>query len=291
MLNERKGNQNRSGIVLINKPISLTSFKALSKIKEVFKTKKVGHSGTLDPFASGLLVAGINNGTKIMNLIEAKEKTYEGVILLGSKTSTGDHLGKIIKTKEIPILTKEIIKEVFKGFIGNYYQKPPIYSAIKIKGKKLYEYAREGKEVEIPSRLVEIVDLELIEFNEKEIRFTTTCSKGTYVRVLAEDIANKLETEGHLIALKRTKIGDFDLKDAHEIENIEDKHLLSITKALKFIPKVELSSEEKIKKVYNGSILKLNNSFDIILIVDKEDNALALYQKEDKHFRCVRGLW
>ena len=186
----------KSGIVIINKEIGDTSQKVVSKVKKILNEKKAGHIGTLDPLAEGVLPVLIGNATKLSKYLIEHDKTYVATLKLGIKKDTGDEEGLIIETKEVKDLDEETIKNVLKKFEGKQLQSPHKYSAVKIGGKKLYEYAREGIEVEIPKREIEIYSIKLLEINndEKEISFEVSCSKGTYIRVLCEDIAEKLET-------------------------------------------------------------------------------------------------
>lgn len=278
------------GIVLINKPVGITSYRALSNIKRVFSTKKVGHCGTLDPFADGLIIACINQGTKIASYLEAKEKEYVATIQLGEKTNTGDLTGEMIEKKEVPPLSKMAIEKVLVALIGEQMQIPPMYSALKVDGKRLYELARQGQTIERKPRPITIFELELLELTKTTIKLRIRCSKGTYIRVLAEDIAEMLNTAGHLIALTRTKIGDFSLADALDPSQIQSQDLIFIPQALSFLPHLLVNSELK-DKICNGMSLKLDANDAIILLVENENKALALYEKKQDEYKCLRGLW
>ncbi len=221
------------GIIVINKPKACTSHDIVYKVKKIFN-QKVGHTGTLDPMATGVLPLLIGKGTQISKYLINHNKTYEVELQLGKKTETGDIEGKVIEEKEVDekTLNNEIIEKVLKSFLGKQQQIPPIYSAIKVKGKKLYEYARKGEKVEILPRNIEIFDIELIHINkeEKQVQFSVNCSKGTYIRTLCEDIANKLDTVGFMLNLNRIKVGDFSLDNSVSIdeltENFESKQWL-----------------------------------------------------------------
>lgn len=212
-----------NGIIIINKPKDYTSHDVVAKVKKSLNLKKVGHTGTLDPNATGVLILLLNNGTKFAKYLINHDKEYEVVLKLGIKTDTADGEGNIIKEEQVNIKEKEEIEKVLKSFIGKQEQFPPMYSAIKVNGKKLYEYAREGKKVEVNSRKIEIYSIELTNINNKEneIQFKVSCSKGTYIRSLCEDIATKLETIGYMKDLKRTVVGDFNLNQAITIEELE----------------------------------------------------------------------
>lgn len=212
-----------NGIIIINKPKDYTSHDVVAKVKKSLNLKKVGHTGTLDPNATGVLILLLNNGTKFAKYLINHDKEYEVVLKLGIKTDTADGEGNIIKEEQVNIKEKEEIEKVLKSFIGKQEQFPPMYSAIKVNGKKLYEYAREGKKVEVNSRKIEIYSIKLKNINNKEneIQFKVSCSKGTYIRSLCEDIATKLETIGYMKDLKRTVVGDFNLNQAITIEELE----------------------------------------------------------------------
>ncbi len=184
--------------------------------------KKVGHIGTLDPLASGVLIILIGEATKLSDYLMEHDKEYIAKLHLGEKRDTGDGEGKVIQTKEVKELSKEQIEIVLKSFLGESNQIPPMYSALKVNGKKLYDLARQGKTIERKPRKIEITEIELKEFKENEITFRVVCSKGTYIRVLCEDIAEKLGTCGYMKELKRTRIGSFKIEDKGKFIELED---------------------------------------------------------------------
>ena len=214
------------GIIIINKPKNCTSHDIVRKAKKILNSK-VGHTGTLDPNATGVLPLLIGKGTQISKYIINHDKTYEAVLQLGEKTDTADVDGKIIETKLVPETCFEIqhVQNIFRTFIGKQQQKPPMYSAIKVNGKKLYEYARNGQKIEIEPRTIEIYRLEIIKIDSqnKQIEFKVQCSKGTYIRTLCESIAEKLGTVGYMKELNRTQVGEFKIEDAITIEELEQK--------------------------------------------------------------------
>ena len=214
------------GIIIINKPKNCTSHDIVRKAKKILN-EKVGHTGTLDPNATGVLPLLVGKGTQISKYIINHDKTYEAVLQLGEKTDTADIEGEVIEKKPVTVdcLRKEYVTAVLKKMEGKQEQIPPMYSAIKINGKKLYEYARKGEMVKIEPRKIEIYSLELININEvdKQIEFRVSCSKGTYIRTLCENIAEKLGTVGHMKELKRTQVGEFKIDDAITIEELEQK--------------------------------------------------------------------
>lgn len=213
------------GIILINKEKGCTSHDVVNKVKHIFN-EKVGHTGTLDPNATGLLPILVGKGTKLSAYLINHDKEYEVTLKLGIKTDTADSEGKVINEQNVDnsMMQSEKIVKVLDSFIGKQMQTPPIYSAIKINGKKLYEYARKNIEVEIEPRQIEIFSIQLDEINEDEkiICFTVKCSKGTYIRSLCEDIAERLGTIGYMKELNRVKVGIFDIKNSIKIEELEN---------------------------------------------------------------------
>ena len=212
------------GILIVKKEKGCTSHDVVAKVKRITKTK-VGHTGTLDPMATGVLPLLLGEGTKLSQYLIEHDKIYEAVVKLGQKTDTADGEGKVIEERQVDksIFEIEKIQSILKTIEGKQRQKPPIYSAIKIKGKKLYEYARKNEEIEIPEREIEIYALLLINFNEEEktISFKVHCSKGTYIRSLCETIAEKLGTIGYMKELNRTKVGKFNIEQAITLTQIE----------------------------------------------------------------------
>jgi len=209
-------------ILLIDKPLTWSSFQAVNKLKYLLKREfdlpkkfKIGHAGTLDPLATGLLIVCTGKFTKKITEIQAQTKEYTGTITVGGTTPSYDLETEINQTFPINHITKELILETTKQFIGEIDQKPPVFSAIKKDGKRLYEHARAGEEVEISSRKTTIYEFEITKIDLPNIDFRVTCSKGTYIRSLAFDFGNALQSGAHLSALRRTKIGDFDVKNAH----------------------------------------------------------------------------
>lgn len=247
------------GIIIINKPKGYTSHDVVNKIRKIYNTKKVGHIGTLDPNATGVLPVLIGKATKLSEYLMEHNKTYRATIKLGEKRDTGDSEGKVIERCDVSNLVGaydcSLITDILNSFLGKQFQTPPIYSAIKINGKKLYEYARVGKEIEIPKREIEIYDIKLEGIKDLEIEFSVTCSKGTYIRSLCEDIAMKLGTIGYMKELQRTKVDKFTINEAYTIEEIEKNRenvkIISIEELFANNKKVILN-EEKLKLFLNG---------------------------------------
>ena len=285
----------KNGFLLIDKESDYTSRDVCNIIAKIFNAKKVGHAGTLDPFATGLLIVGINNATKALTFIEGQYKTYEATLFLGSKTSSGDHTDEIVETKQVPSLNKDEIETTFNSLLGEHEQTVPITSAVHVNGRKLYQYAHLNQEVELPKRTIEIKNLKLISFSDNEIKFETTVSKGTYIRVLGETIAERLGTVGHLTSLRRTKILDIDVSDASKIKDLTEDKLLPIADIItKFLPYEVLTLESEIKKARHGGKLSLKlfaNKHDVFCVLDDKNHAIAIYKySELGYYECMRGI-
>jgi tRNA pseudouridine55 synthase len=206
----------------IYKPIGWTSFDVVKKIRSITKVKKVGHGGTLDPFAEGVLIVGIGRGTKTLSSVSSDHKSYQAIIQLGSETDTFDNEGNIINRVSVPKLDRSYISNVLNSFLGQYVHTPPMYSAKKINGTPLYKLARQNIIVDREPVRSTIFDIHLNDFSSDLINFSVTCSKGTYIRVLGSDIAKKLQTVGHLIKLIRTSVGEYEVSSSQSIENFEN---------------------------------------------------------------------
>ena len=282
------------GFIFLDKEIDITSTKEGSKIKSIFHTKKVGHVGTLDPFASGLLILGINKATKAITFFDDFTKEYIATIKLGIATDTLDLTGKEIIRKDIPNLSEDKINVVLHSFLGKSQQIPPMTSAIKINGVKLYELAHKGQEIDRPFRDIEIFNIELIDFHDDEITFKVLVSKGTYIRTLGSDIATRLGTVGHLKTLRRTKVGPFDVSSANKIEDINEFSLKSTYEVLKEFSSVLKLEDKIINDIKNGKIKYFNGDYphDKLLIVDKSNQVVAMYLKKSNHrYEFARGLF
>lgn len=274
------------GIVLINKEKNCTSRDVVNQVSKILKTKKIGHTGTLDPIATGVLVLCIGKATKLVEVITSYDKEYEAEVILGIKTDTKDITGKILK-EEKAIISKENIEECLKQMIGTYNQTVPIYSAVKINGKKLYEYARNNEEIELPKRKVTIKELKLISditYEKEKTKFKIKChvSKGTYIRSLIEDIATNLNTIGTMENLKRTKQGNFQIANANTIQDIENNKfkIYPIEEILEKLYKIEMT-DDLYFKIKNGSIIKNNYNHDIVAFT-KNDKVIAIYKEYSK---------
>lgn len=274
------------GIVLINKEKNCTSRDVVNQVSKILKTKKIGHTGTLDPIATGVLVLCIGKATKLVEVITSYDKEYEAELILGIKTDTKDITGKILKEQKA-IISKENIEECLKKMIGTYNQTVPIYSAVKINGKKLYEYARSNEEIELPKRKVTIKELKLISdinYEKEKTKFKIKChvSKGTYIRSLIEDIATNLNTIGTMENLKRTKQGNFQIANANTIKDIENNKfkIYPIEEILEKFYKIEMT-DDLYFKIKNGSIIKNNYNHDIVAFT-KNNKIVAIYKEYSK---------
>lgn len=263
-----------NGILIINKNKNCTSHDIVYKVKKMVN-QKVGHTGTLDPMATGVLPLLIGKGTLCSKYLMNHDKIYKATLKLGVETDTLDSEGKVINEQEVSedILDEEKIKEVLKSFLGEQEQIPPMYSAIKVNGKKLYEYARKGETVELEPRKIQIYDIKLIHINkeEKEISFEVSCSKGTYIRTLCTDIAKRLGTISHMIELNRIQVGKFNIKDAITLDKIEndpkeiEKHLITIEEIFKDKEIINLDNK-KLQLFLNGVQLTMNKEEGIYKI-------------------------
>ena len=271
-------------LLIVNKPKGLTSRDVVNELNHIFSTKKIGHTGTLDPNATGVLVCLIGKYTKLVNLITSYDKEYIAEIKLGVKTDTDDITGNII-AKENTTLTLDKIEEVFSNFPTSYDQQVPIYSAVKIKGKKLCEYARENIDITLPKRRVNIYSLELLSFQDNIITFKTKVSKGTYIRSLINDICTNLNTIGTMNNLVRTKQGNFDIKNSYTLEDIKNNNYKFLTlKEFLDYPIIKLD-DTLIKKVSNGAIIP--NTFNIQdkVILTYQNKDIAIYEVKDKDLK------
>lgn len=272
------------GLEIVDKPLKKTSFDMVREARKKYNIKKVGHIGTLDPMATGVLVILVGEATKLSDYLMEHDKEYIAKISLGKKTETGDSEGNVIEEKEVPTLDREKIEKVLKSFLGQSNQVPPMYSAVKVDGEKLYNLARKGINVERKSRKIEITEIELLDFSKNEITFRVVCSKGTYIRVLCEDIAEKLETCGYMKELRRTRIGKFKVEDAGKF--IELKDIIDNCVEAKNNAIIDKSNEVKNKaitdnsvEIQNEDVKKLLNGVKIK--VDKKDGLVNIYNNNN----------
>lgn len=263
------------GVLIINKPKGFTSHDTVNVLRKELGTKKIGHTGTLDPNATGVLPVLIGNATKISKYLIEHDKTYIVEMKLGERTDTLDIEGQVIEKRDVKKFKQEEIEKVLNSFIGKQMQTPPEYSAIKIHGKKAYEYARKGEKVVIPPREIEIYKIKFLSYKDDIIEFQVNCSKGTYIRTLCEDIASKLGTISYMKELKRTEVDLFKIQESITIEDIKknqvnlEEKLISIEEVFKEKPNIILD-ERKLRLFLNG--VKLTNVL--------EDGVYRIYHKD-----------
>ena len=270
-----------NGVILINKPKGITSRDVVNEVCKILKTKKVGHTGTLDPIASGVLVVCVGKATKLVDIITSANKEYVATVKLGLLTDTLDLDGEVIKKEKVTIRKEELTK-VLDSFLGKYEQEVPIYSAVKVNGKKLYEYAREGKKVNLPKRMVEIKKIELINLTEEEYKFKVLVSKGTYIRSLIYDINRKLNVIGVMSDLVRTKQGIFNIDDAYTLEDIKTSNykMYTITDVLKNDNCVVIN-DKLFNSIKNGCIIDNIYGKEVVTFI-YDNEVVSIYKTYDK---------
>ena len=277
-----------NGVIVVNKEKGMTSFDVVHEIKKIFHTKKVGHTGTLDPLAEGVLIVCIGNATKIVELITAKDKEYIAEAKLGIKTDTLDTEGEIIDKKDFNI---ELLEDTLNSYKKTYLQEVPIYSAVKVNGKKLYEYARNGIEVELPKKEVTIKEIELLSSSNDKFKFRCLVTKGCYIRSLINDIATSMNTYATMTSLVRTKQGKTTINDAYTLEEIRNNNykLYTIDEVLDY-PVIEVD-EYLEKKISNG--MKIDNTFNIkdkVIFKNKDNKLLGIYEVDNKKLKTWKNF-
>ena len=280
------------GILNVNKEKGISSARVVSLVRRAFDMKKVGHTGTLDLEASGVLPIVVGKATRVSDYMMTKDKVYETELILGAKTDTLDAAGKLI-AKSQKVIDKDQFLEVMNTFRGEIEQIPPMYSALKVNGKKLYDLAREGVEIERKKRKVNIYDIDLLDFGFPKARIRITCSKGTYIRTLVDDIGEKLGTFAYVDELIRIRVGDLDIKDAIKSEDLlsmAKKDLLEklypIDTALKDFDKIILD-KKYLSNLINGQVVEVRESYGKIIRVYCEDEFIGLgnsYKENNKNF-------
>ena len=279
------------GFLIIDKKEGYTSRDIVNIIEEKLKTNKVGHAGTLDPIATGVLVIAVGKALKILEFVNSEDKEYIATAKLGIETDTLDITGNITKKKESYFFDSNKLSEVLNSFVGTYEQTVPKYSSVKVNGKRLYKYAREGIEVELPKREVEVSNIELLDYNHDEFTFKTTVSKGTYIRSLIRDIGEKIEIPCTMKSLRRTRQGLFNVEDAIDLDKVGNKKIkpIPIEKALKGIMFVPVD-EELEKKVLNGAILDNVYAENIVGFKNNKDEVIALYEVYKKDITKIKPI-
>jgi tRNA pseudouridine55 synthase len=276
-----------SGIVLLDKKAGLSTRHEEAYLKSVFGTSKIGHAGTLDPFATGLVICGVDKGTKALSFLEDKEKEYEATLQLGNTTNTGDLDGTVVESKPFVSHTSEEVENALKSFSGESMQTPPMFSALKIDGVPLYQLARKGEEVERTPRKVKISNVKLLYYDKEkgQISFSMTVSKGTYIRVIGEELAEKLNEKGHLVSLRRTRIGSFKVDDAHTKEFIDPlKDLIPLKDVFSGFEQVILTSEQETRLRHGADVLIPGRNEQFLLLISETGETLAIYQKTDNSY-------
>ena len=282
------GDVMKDGILLIDKPKGITSRDVVNILCKHLNTKKIGHTGTLDPMATGLMVVCVNKATKLVELLTNHDKSYIAKVKLGIKTDTYDITGNIIEENYNYQISKEEIDNVLKTFVGEYLQEVPIYSSIKVNGKRLYEYARNNEKVTLPKHLVEIKNIELLEYNNDSFTFKVFVSKGTYIRSLINDISKKMGICMTLEELRRITVDKFKITDAKKIEDISYDDVMDIKEIVNF-PVVQVHDELE-KKIRNGVKIKNTYNYDKVLFIDKNGNNLAIYEENDGYLKSYKGF-
>lgn len=291
------------GIINVYKEKGFTSHDVVAKLRGIVGQKKIGHTGTLDPDATGVLPVCLGKATKLCDLLTDKNKTYEAVLLLGKTTDTQDITGEVLEEKSTEALTEEKVREAIEGFIGDYEQIPPMYSALKVNGKKLYELAREGKVIERKARPVKILDIQILEIDLPKVRMEVSCSKGTYIRTLCHDIGEKLGCGGCMESLIRTRVSTFRIEDAKTLDEIETlkqegklaELLVPIDAMFPFYPKITVKDDWK-AFVKNGNPLDLKMLKEAcgqdeetqVRLYDESGKFIAIYQWKEKKYHIVK---
>ena len=296
----------KSGIINVYKEKGFTSFDVVAKLRGILKTKKIGHTGTLDPDAEGVLPVCIGRATKVCDILTDKDKVYEAVMLLGVETDTQDTSGEVLK--ELPVeVSEEAVKEAILSFVGEYAQVPPMYSALKVNGKKLYELAREGKTVERKARNVQIFSIEILEMDLPRVRMSVHCSKGTYIRTLCHDVGQKLGCGGCMDKLLRTKVGVFELADTLKLAEIDalareglvEDRIISVDELFEDYTKVWMKQEFDVV-VHNGNRVKkrmfeekLSSDTERLRVYDSKGEFIGIYEysEERSDFKPVKMFY
>lgn len=289
-------------IINLNKPAGITSHQAVAAVKRLLNIRKAGHTGTLDPMATGVLLVCLNEATKVTRFLLDMDKRYLARVKLGERTDTYDSQGNVIEQRDASKLTEEDVVRAVRMFEGSITQRPPMFSAVKVQGKKLYELARRGIEIERLERHVSIYELKVLNFDLPYFDLAISCSKGTYIRTLCDDIGNVLGTGAHLYCLERSAIGPFDVKDSARQEELAKKDFFevfnksycSIDQALSAIKQIELD-ERDYRSAKNGSAIKINkindlSSGDFVKLKGPLGNLFGIGRINSDHIRIERIL-
>ena len=281
----------KNGFLLIDKEEKVFTQDLDIEIRHLFHQKKVGHLGTLDPFATGLVILGLGEATKLFPLLENGWKQYTATLTLGADTDTLDYTGKVIETREIRPFTEADVRQVLRSFLGKSRQVPPKYSAVHIDGKRAYELAYQGKDFTLPTKEIEVKSIELVSLKGNGITFRCEVSKGTYIRSLAKDIAFRLfQNLGHLSFLRRTAIGPYKVDDAIPLERVDGSNVLDMVPFLGY-PNIIVDEDSLLKKVRNGNEVRMENTDSPYVFFSNQETPLALYRrKEENIYTCYKGF-
>jgi len=277
-------------ILYVDKPKGMTSFDVCYRLRKILGTKKIGHTGTLDPNATGVMIVLFDKATKANQFLVSDNKEYECRVLLGIETDTLDIDGNITVKKDFIVPDKRVIEETLDSFLGESMQEVPLTSAVSVDGKRLYQYQRENKKVELPSRKINVLEIRLLELHEDGFSFKAKVSSGTYIRSLARDICHKMGLVGTISELRRTRVDEVDLSMCDSLEEILDGnyHTHELLELLE--KRYETVDYEPINDIYNGKKIKFDSDAEKIVIVH-DGIAVAVYEKERDQYRSLRGLW
>lgn len=276
-------------IYVIDKPKGLTSRDVVNQMGKILGTKHLGHTGTLDPLATGVLVIAVGRATKIIDLLTSTEKEYLAEVKMGLLTDTLDITGNVLEQVEVPSVSFVELEKTLQSFVGKYEQEVPLYSAVRVQGKRLYEYARENQKVVLPKREVEISKITLLNLQQDTFSFVVWVSKGTYIRSLIRDIGVKLQIPMSMQNLRRLHQGMFSIEEAIPLAQFTKQTPgYSCSEVLQRIYPRETISQELVKKVQNGAKITLPREERYLLLYDEQDHLLALYQKEAEHYRAFK---
>lgn len=276
-------------IYVIDKPKGLTSRDVVNQMGKILGTKHLGHTGTLDPLATGVLVIAVGRATKIIDLLTSTEKEYLAEVKMGLLTDTLDITGNVLEEVEVPSVSFMELEKTLQSFVGKYEQEVPLYSAVRVQGKRLYEYARENQKVVLPKREVEISKITLLNLQQDTFSFSVRVSKGTYIRSLIRDIGVKLQIPMSMQNLRRLHQGMFSIEEAIPLAQFTKQTPgYSCSEVLQRIYPRETISQELVKKVQNGAKITLPRAERYLLLYDEQDHLLALYQKEAEHYRAFK---
>lgn len=276
-------------IYVIDKPKGLTSRDVVNQMGKILETKHLGHTGTLDPLATGVLVIAVGRATKIIDLLTSTEKEYLAEVKMGLLTDTLDITGNVLEEVEVPSVSFMELEKTLQSFVGKYEQEVPLYSAVRVQGKRLYEYARENQKVALPKREVEISKITLLNLQQDTFSFVVRVSKGTYIRSLIRDIGVKLQIPMSMQNLRRLHQGMFSIDKAIPLAQFTKQTPgYSCSEVLQRIYPRETISQELVKKVQNGAKITLPRAERYLLLYDEQDHLLALYQKEAEHYRAFK---